>query len=1048
GTAYSHTYTASGTAPISFALTSGALPPGLTLSSAGVLSGNPTTAGTFTGTVTASNGVAPNASQPFSITINSAPVAPSITSAAPASGTVGTAYSHTYTASGTTPITFALTSGALPPGLTLTTAGVLSGNPTTAGTFTGTVTASNGVAPNASQPFSITINPAPVAPSITSAAPASGTVGTAYSHTYTASGTAPISFALTSGALPPGLTLSSAGVLSGNPTTAGTFTGTVTASNGVAPNASQPFSITINPAPVAPSITSAAPASGTVGTAYSHTYTASGTAPISFTLTSGALPPGLTLTTAGVLSGNPTTAGTFTGTVTASNGVAPNASQPFSITIVSAGIPGELITLFAHDNRYFHGNMFNVTVNNPLQITAFDVNIEAGPTTVSVYYRGGTYVGFESNPAAWTLLGSDAVVGAGLNNRTRVNVSSPLLSPGTYGFYLTVTPIFDEASSVDMYYTAGTQTYSTADMSLVAGVGVGGNFGDAAACTSRGFANNPCIFPSRTWNGAILYSVVPTAPAITSAAPSGGTVGAAYTHTYTATGTAPITFTVTSGALPPGLTLSSAGVISGTPTTAGTYSGIVTAANGVSPTATQSFNITIAPAAGIAPTITSAAPLGGTVGTAYSHTYTASGTTPISFALTSGALPPGLTLSTAGVLSGNPTTAGTFTGTVTASNGTNPNATQSFSITIAPASTGTAPTITSAAPAGGMVGAAYSHTYTATGTTPISYWVSAGNLPPGLTLTAGGVLSGTPTTTGSYSGEVTAGNGTAPNATQAFNITISTLPTGGAPAITSALPWDGTVGIAYTHSFVASGNNPITFALTSGQLPPGIVLSSNGGMSGTPNTAGTYSGVVTASNGIAPNATQAFTIIIYPPNNTGGNSVTTLFAHDNRQFHGNMFDVTVTNPLQITGFDMSVGWGQTTVSVYYRNGSYVGNETNPAAWTLLGSVRVTGQGPNNRTPIAISTPVLPPGVYGFYAAVTPIFDVMSAVDLHYSAGTLTVGTADLSISAGNGVGGIFGDPAACVYRNYPNNPCIFNDRIWNGTIYYTPVGGIPTSSRP
>ncbi|MBL8157375.1 MAG: hypothetical protein JNM70_24610, partial [Anaerolineae bacterium] len=223
-------------------------------------------------------------------------------------------------------------------------------------------------------------------------------------------------------------------------------------------------------------------------------------------------------------------------------------------------------------------------------------------------------------------------------------------------------------------------------------------------------------------------------------------------------------------------------------------------------------------------------------------------------------------------------------------------------------------------------------------------------------------------------------------------------------------------------------------------------MASNGGVSGTPNTAGTYSGVVTASNGINPNATQAFTIVIYPANNTGGASVTTLFNHDNRQFHGNMFDVTVTNPLQITGFDMSVGWGRTTVSVYYRSGSYVGNETNPAAWTLLGSVRVTGQGPNNRTPIAITTPVLSPGTYGFYAAVTPIFDIMSAVDLHYTAGTLTVGTSDLSITAGNGVGGSFGDPAACVYRGYPNNPCIFNDRIWNGTIYYTPVGGAPAST--
>jgi hypothetical protein len=85
----------------------------------------------------------------------------------------------------------------------------------------------------------------------------------------------------------------------------------------------------------------------------------------------------------------------------------------------------------------------------------------------------------------------------------------------------------------------------------------------------------------------------------------------------------------------------------------------------------------------VAPTITSSAPGGGTQGAAYSHTLTANGSSPISFAVTSGALPNGLTLGAAGTISGIPTTAGLFTGIITASNGTSPNATQSFSINIA-----------------------------------------------------------------------------------------------------------------------------------------------------------------------------------------------------------------------------------------------------------------------------------------------------------------------------------------------------------------------------
>ena len=82
----------------------------------------------------------------------------------------------------------------------------------------------------------------------------------------------------------------------------------------------------------APTITSAPPtATGTVGVAYSFTATATGTAPIGFTATG--LPTGLAISTSGVISGTPTTAGTFPGTITATNGTLPNATQAFSIVI-------------------------------------------------------------------------------------------------------------------------------------------------------------------------------------------------------------------------------------------------------------------------------------------------------------------------------------------------------------------------------------------------------------------------------------------------------------------------------------------------------------------------------------------------------------------------------------------------------------------------------------------------------------------------------------------------------------------------------------------
>lgn len=86
-------------------------------------------------------------------------IAPAFTSAAPtATGTLGTAYNYTMTASGSPAPTFAVTAGALPPGLTLSTAGTISGTPTEDGVFTGTVTASNAASPSATQNFSITIS--------------------------------------------------------------------------------------------------------------------------------------------------------------------------------------------------------------------------------------------------------------------------------------------------------------------------------------------------------------------------------------------------------------------------------------------------------------------------------------------------------------------------------------------------------------------------------------------------------------------------------------------------------------------------------------------------------------------------------------------------------------------------------------------------------------------------------------------------------------------------------------------------------------------------
>lgn len=95
--------------------------------------------------------------------------------------------------------------------------------------------------------------------------------------------------------------------------------------------------------PVAPTITNGPPPDGTVGVAYNFTYTSTGSP--AFSVTAGGLPTGLSLSSGGAISGIPTTAGTFTGTVTASNGTPPDATQDFSITISAAGEATAIPTL-------------------------------------------------------------------------------------------------------------------------------------------------------------------------------------------------------------------------------------------------------------------------------------------------------------------------------------------------------------------------------------------------------------------------------------------------------------------------------------------------------------------------------------------------------------------------------------------------------------------------------------------------------------------------------------------------------------------------------
>jgi formylglycine-generating enzyme required for sulfatase activity len=173
-----------------------------------------------------------------------------------------------------------------------------------------------------------------------------------------------------------------------------------------------------------------------------------------------------------------------------------------------------------------------------------------------------------------------------------------------------------------------------------------------------------------------------TAPKITTTSLPGGTVGVAYNKTLEATGDEPVTWSVSIGALPAGLTLQS-DTISGTPTAARTSTFTVKATNSTG-SDTKSLSITIAPAGGggggTAPKITTASLPGGTVGTAYNEMLAATGDGPITWSVSVGTLPAGLNLAT-GTITGTPTTEGMSTFTVKATNAAGSD-TKQLSITI------------------------------------------------------------------------------------------------------------------------------------------------------------------------------------------------------------------------------------------------------------------------------------------------------------------------------------------------------------------------------
>lgn len=792
GSVYNQTITASGgTASYTFAITAGALPAGLSLSSAGALSGTPTAGGTFNFTVRATDANSFTGSRAYSLTVNAPTIALAPTTL-PA-GAVATAYSQTISASGgTAPYTHAITAGALPAGMSLSSTGTLSGTPTAGGTFNFTVTAtdsSTGTGPyTGSRAYSLTISAATVV--LPATALANGTVATPYSASLNpaSGGSAPYTYALTAGALPTGISLSSAGTLSGTPTANGTFNFSVTAtdsSTGTGPySATQAYSLTIAEiAPVANAVSatvgysSAANAITLNITGGTPTSVAVGTAPTHGT----AIASGLSITyqpSAGY-------AGPDSFTYTATNAAGTSAPATVTITVgnpiitVSASAPltAQAGTPYTQTFTWSGG----APPYSGYSVSGLPAGLSISGTTTDSVTVSGTPTATGSFPLNASAV--DSSTGSGPFTQAQaftLTVGAPTLSLTPAAGTLTVP--YGSPYSQAISASGGTAPYSYA---LTAGaLPVGISFNSAGVLS--GTATTPGSYSiavqatdSSTGTGApysvaVNYVLQVGAPTIVinPVTLPNPVAGVAYSQTLSASGgVAPYTFALTAGALPVGLSFTSAGTLSGTPVASGTFNFTITAQDVNGESSARAYGVTIAaPALVLTPTTLPA----GSPGVAYSQSFsTSGGIAPYSYALDSGALPVGVSFSSAGVLSGTPTVAGTFNFVIRSTDSTGGTAatlTASYSLTIAAPTIVIAPT---SLPAGG-VGTPYAASLSASGgTAPYSYSLGGGSLPTGVSFNSAGTFSGTPTTVGNYNLTVQATDSLGFSASQAYTISIA-----------------------------------------------------------------------------------------------------------------------------------------------------------------------------------------------------------------------------------------------------------------------------------